>query len=63
MEAVNNMGTERQRHIDHEVKEIHGQVKRSSLVLKQRMKELQADLESWTLSGENDGENSEGFPQ
>ena len=62
MGAANKMGTERQRKIEHEVKEIHGQVKRSSLVLKQRMKDLQADLESWTLSGENDVE-SEGFNQ
>ena len=59
MEAVNNMGADKQRKLDHEVKEIHTQVKKSSLILRQRIRDLQSEMEEWTLSGENDGESKE----
>ena len=61
MEAVNNMGTERSKRIDHEVKEIHSQIKKSNLVLRQRMKDIQAEMTEWTL-GEENGE-SEGITE
>jgi hypothetical protein len=59
MEATNNMGADKQRKIDHEVKEIHTQVKKSSLILRQRMKDLRTEMTEWTL-GEENGE-SEGI--
>ena len=60
-EAVNKMSTDRVKRIDHEVREIHSQIKRSNLVLRQRMKEIQAEMTEWTL-GEDNGE-SEGITE
>jgi hypothetical protein len=62
MEAVNNMSADKQKKIDHEVKEIHTQIKRNNLVLRQRMQDLREEMEEWTLGGMNDGE-SEGYMQ
>ena len=63
MEAVSNMSADKARKIDHEVKEIHTQIKKSSLILRQRMKDLQTEMEEWdSLGGMNDGE-SEGYMQ
>ena len=56
------MGADKQRKIDHDVKEIHSQVKKSSLILRQRMRDLQSEMTEWTL-GEENGENNEGFTQ
>ena len=61
MEATNNMGADKQRKIDHEVKEIHAQVKKSSLILRQRMRDLKTEMTEWTL-GEENGE-SEGITE
>jgi hypothetical protein len=47
--------------IDHEIKEIHSQIKRNNLVLRQRMKDIQAEMTEWTL-GEENGE-SEGISE
>jgi hypothetical protein len=63
MEAVNNMSVDKSRKIDHEVKEIHSQIKRSNLVLRQRMKDIQQELVEWdSLGGTNDDE-SEGITE
>jgi len=60
--VVNNMSADRARKIDSEVKEIHTQVKKSSLILKQRMADLRQELEEYdSLGGMISGENSEGF--
>jgi hypothetical protein len=61
MEVVSKMSTERSKRIDHEVKEIHSQIKKSNLVLRQRMKDIQAEMTEWTL-GEENGE-SEGITE
>jgi hypothetical protein len=55
------MSTERSKRIDHEVREIHSQIKKSNLVLRQRMKDIQAEMSEWTL-GEENGE-SEGISE
>jgi hypothetical protein len=45
--------------IDRDVKEIHTHIKKSNLVLRQKMKDLQVEMEEWQ-GGMFDGE-SEGF--
>jgi hypothetical protein len=61
MEAVNNMSADKMRKIDHEVKEIHTQIKKSNLVLRQRMHDIQEEMEEWdSLGGMTDGE-SDGY--
>ena len=58
------MSAERIRKIDHDVKEIHTQIKKSNLVLRQKMKDIQQELEEFdSLGGMVDGENTEGFLQ
>ena len=63
MEAVSNMSAERSRKIDHEVKEIHTHIKKANLILRQRMKDIQQELEGFdSLGGRDDGE-SEGITE
>ena len=52
------MGVEKARRIDREVGEIHSQIKRSNLILRQRMRDIQQDMELWTL-GEENGESED----
>ena len=53
---------DRAKHIEIEVKKIHTEIKKSSLVLRERMRDIQAELTEWNLlSGYNGENNSNGF--
>lgn len=57
------MSVDKIRKIDHEIREIHTQIKKSNLVLRERMKEIQREMTEWdSLGGTEDGE-SEGYIQ
>jgi hypothetical protein len=61
--GVNKMSDAQRKKIDHEIKEIHTQIKKSNLVLRQRIKDIQQELIEWDsfggmINGEN---NSNGF--
>jgi len=54
------MSADRIKRIDHDVREIHAQVKKSSLILRQRMADLREEMtEMDSLGGASDGENEE----
>ena len=44
------MSTDKSKKIDIEVKKIHTEIKKSNLVLRERMKDIQADLKDWNLN-------------
>lgn len=58
MEVVTNMGSEKQRKMDREVRDIHSEIKRSKLVLKQRLLDVQNELKDWDFYGEKSDEGS-----
>jgi hypothetical protein len=56
---VNNMSTDKKKKIDTEITEIHTRIKKSNLVLRQRIKDIQQDMMEWdSLGGFIDGENN-----
>ena len=47
--------------IDIEVKKIHTEIKKSSLILRERMRDIQAELTEWNLLDGHNGDNGENF--
>ena len=47
--------------IDIEVRKIHTEIKKSSLVLRERMRDIQAELTEWNLLDNHGESGSEGF--
>lgn len=48
--------------IDIEVKELHTNIKKSSLILRERMKDICEGMKEWDfIGGNNNGESGEGF--
>ncbi len=54
---------DKSRKIDIEVKKIHSEIKRSSLVLRERMRDIQTELTEWNLLDglDNDKSNNNGY--
>lgn len=50
------------RKIDIEVKKIHTEIKKSNLILRERIKDVQDELTEWNLIGGENGEHG-GFMQ
>ena len=46
--------------IDHEVKKIHTHIKKANLVLRQRIKDIQEEMEEWDCLGEFKDDKSNG---
>lgn len=57
------MGIDKSKKIDIEVNKIHTEIKKSSLVLRERMRDIQTELTEWdVLGGLEDGKsNGNGF--
>lgn len=56
------MSTDKSKKIDIEVKKIHTEIKKSNLVLREKMKDIQDELIEWNLiGGIENGEGSNGF--
>jgi len=52
------MSADKIKKIEKDVKEIHTQIKKANLVLRQRMKDIQQEMVEWdSLGGLIDGEN------
>ena len=47
--------------IDIEVKKIHTEIKKSSLILRERMRDIQAELTEWNLLDGYNDRNGENF--
>ena len=52
---------DKSRKIDIEVKKIHTEIKKSSLVLRERMRDIQTELTEWNLLDGQNGSNGENF--
>jgi hypothetical protein len=52
---------DRAKKIDLEVKKIHKKIKRSNLLLKERLQDICEDMKAWDLIGESNGESREGY--
>lgn len=52
---------EKSRKIDIEVKKIHTEIKKSGLVLRERLKDIQTELTEWNLLDGRSEENGDGF--
>lgn len=59
MVVLNNM--DKSRKIDIEVKKIHTEIKKSSLVLRERMHDIQTELTEWNLLDGQNGDSGENF--
>lgn len=46
-EEQNNMSTDKQNKIDHEVREIHTHIKKSNLILREKIKMIQEEIVEW----------------
>jgi hypothetical protein len=51
------------RKIELEVKKIHTEIKRSNLILREKMKDIQDELIEWNLMDGTNGNSGEGFLQ
>lgn len=60
MVGLNNMSTDKSKMIDIEVKKIHTEIKKSSLVLRERMRDIQAELTEFNLLDGLDDTKSNG---
>jgi hypothetical protein len=49
--GVNNMSADKIKKIENDVKEIHTQIKKSNLVLRQRIKDIQQEMVEWDSLG------------
>jgi len=58
--VVNNMSADKLKKIDHEVKKIHTHIKKANLVLRQRIKDIQEEMEEWDCLGEFKDDKSNG---
>jgi hypothetical protein len=54
------MSTDRSKKIDNEVKKIHTEIKKSSLVLRERMRDIQAELTEFNILDGLDDSKSDG---
>jgi hypothetical protein len=61
MVGVNNMSAEKINKIEQDVKDIHTQIKKSNLVLRQRIKDIQQEMVEWNLLDGHNGESGENF--
>jgi hypothetical protein len=52
---------DKSRKIDIEVKKIHTEIKKSSLVLRERMHDIQTELTEWNLLDGQNGDSGENF--
>lgn len=59
MAVLNKM--DKARKIDIEVKRIHTEIKKSSLVLRERMHDIQTELTEWNLLDGQNGYSGENF--
>lgn len=59
MGQVNKM--DRAKKIDMEVKKIHTGIKKANLILRERIRDIQADLTEWNLSDGRNDKNGENF--
>jgi len=60
MEEVNNMSADKINKIEKDVKELHTHIKKSNLVLRQRIKEIQEEMTEWNFLGGLDEGKSNG---
>ena len=61
--GANNMSADKLNKIDSEINRIHTHIKKSNIVLRQRIKEIQQEMTEWdVLGGIDDGKsNGSGF--
>lgn len=58
--ALNNMSVDKSKKIDIEVKKIHTEIKKSSLVLRERMRDIQQEMTEWDfLGGIDEGKSND----
>ena len=60
MVGANNMSADKINKIEKDVKDIHTQIKKSNLVLRQRIKDIQNDMKEWDFLGGLDDDKSKG---
>jgi len=60
MVGVNNMSADKLNKIEQDVEKIHSHIKKSNLVLRQRIKEIQQEMTEWDLLGGIDEGKSNG---
>jgi hypothetical protein len=59
-EEVNNMSADKVNKIEQDVKEIHTRIKKSNLVLRKRIKDIQEDMREWNFLSELTDDKSKG---
>lgn len=57
--VLNNM--DKSRKIEIEVRKMHKKIKKSNLVLRERMQEICEDMKDWNFLGEQSGESNKGY--